>query len=34
MVKIFGAVLIVAVSTFSDFHTLKGTVRDRGNLGY
>ena len=27
MVKIFGAVLIVAVSTFSGFRTLKDTVR-------
>ena len=34
MVKIFGAVLIVAVSTFSGFRMLKDTVRDRGNLGY
>ena len=29
MVKIIGAVLIVAVSTFS---ALRGIVRDRGNL--
>ena len=34
MVKIFGAVLIVAVSTFFGFRTLKDTVRGRGNLGY
>lgn len=34
MVKIFGAVLIVAVSTFFGFHTLKDTVRGQDNLDY